>query len=375
MRAVTSRKDAMAAFLSDSGWGAAELRPLPGDASTRHYIRLHLGTRTAMLMDQPGTAEAPAARADATPEQRRALGYNALARLAGADCARFVAASRYLRKCGLAAPDIYAADTAQGFLLLEDLGIALYTDILADGGDERVLYEGAIDGLVRLHADPAPAMLARDKPLFAYDETALLAEVDLLTEWFFPAALGHAADSSAIAEHRALWREALEGIAGGTPVFVHRDYHAQNLLWRGDRSGLARIGMIDFQDALAGSPAYDLVSLLEDARRDVATELADDMMERYLAKSRAHGATLDGERFRAEAALLAAQRNAKIIGIFARLAKRDGKARYLSHLPRVWGYIEQDLSHPGLRGLKQWYDRNIPSGVRGVLDIHAGAAA
>ena len=375
MKAANSRNQAMMAFLSDSGWGAAELRPLPGDASTRHYIRLHLGERTAMLMDQPGAAEAPAAPRDATQEQRRALGYNALARLAGADCARFVAASNYLRGRGLAAPEIYAADIAQGFLLLEDLGVALYTDVLADGGDEYTLYEAAIDGLVRLHADPAPALLAPDKPLFAYDETALIAEADLLTEWFFPAALGRPVESSALAEHRALWREALQRIAGGARVFVHRDYHAQNLLWRGDRSGLARIGMIDFQDALAGSPAYDLVSLLEDARRDVAPELAGAMMERYLEESRAHGAVLDPEGFRGEAALLAAQRNAKIIGIFARLAKRDGKPRYLAHLPRVWRYMEQDLSHPELRRLKHWYDRNIPADARGVLNIRAGAAA
>jgi N-acetylmuramate 1-kinase len=375
MKTVNTRSHAMTAFLSASGWGAAERRPLPGDASTRHYIRLHLGQRTAMLMDQPGAAETPTAAPDASPEDRAALGYNALARLAGADCARFVAASRYLRGCGLAAPDIYAADIAQGFLLLEDLGVALYTDILTDGGDERTLYEAAIDGLVRLHAERAPAMLAPDKPLFAYDETAQLAEVDLLTEWFFPAALGHPAESSAIAEHRALWREALQGIAGGTPVFVHRDFHAQNLLWRGDRSGLARVGMIDFQDALAGSPAYDLVSLLEDARRDVATELAEAMTDRYLARCRAHGAVLDEKRFRAQAALLAAQRNAKIIGIFARLAKRDGKSRYLAHLPRVWRYMEQDLSHPELRRLKQWYDRIIPADARGVLNIRAGAAA
>jgi aminoglycoside/choline kinase family phosphotransferase len=173
MKAVNSRSHAMTAFLSSSGWGAAERRPLADDASTRHYIRLHMGSRTAMLMDQPGVAEAPTAPPDATPEDRRVLGYNALARLAGADCARFVAASRYLRGCGLAAPDIYAADMAQGFLLLEDLGVALYTDILADGGDERTLYEAAIDGLVRLHAERAPAMLAPDKPLFAYGGAAL----------------------------------------------------------------------------------------------------------------------------------------------------------------------------------------------------------
>ena len=348
---------------------------MPADASSRHYVRLHLGARTAMLMDQPGAAETPTAPPDATPEDRRALGYNALARLAGADCARFVAASRYLRGCGLSAPEIYAADTAHGFLLLEDLGDALYTDILADGGNEHTLYEAAIDGLVKLHAERAPVVLAPDKPLFAYDETALLAEIDLLTEWFFPAALGRPAESSVIAEHHSLWREALQGVAGATPVFVHRDYHAQNLLWRADRTGLARVGMIDFQDALAGSPAYDLVSLLEDARRDVAPELANAMTDRYLAKSRAHGAVTDQEHFRAEAALLAAQRNAKIIGIFARLAKRDGKTRYLAHLPRVWRYMEHDLSHPGLRRLKQWYDRFIPRDARGVLNISAGAAA
>src|SRR6185312_13116999 len=190
MNVMSSREDNMAAFLTEAGWGAAERRALPGDASTRRYIRLHLGGRTAMLMDQPQSAEAPVASPDATAEERRALGYNALARLAGADCARFVAAARYLRKRGLAAPDIYAADTAHGFLLLEDLGVALYTDVLADGGDERTLYEAAIDGLVRLHAEPAPAALAPDKPLFAYDETALLAEIELLTEWFLPAALG-----------------------------------------------------------------------------------------------------------------------------------------------------------------------------------------
>src|SRR5258708_33911021 len=221
--------------------------------------------------------------------------------------------------------------------------MSFYTDILVDGGDEYDLYEAAIDGRVRLHPDPSPALLAQDKALFAYDETALIGELDLLTEWFFPAALGRQADASSLVEHRALWREALQGISRGTPVFVHRDYHAQNLLWRGDRSGLARVGMIDFQDALAGSPAYDLVSLLEDARRDVAPELAGAMTERYLAKCHAEGAVTDQERFHAEAALLAAQRNAKIIGIFARLAKRDGKPRYLPHFPRVGRYWEQDL--------------------------------
>lgn len=364
MNVIAARTDAVTTFLANAGWGAAERQPLPADASTRHYVRLHLGGRTAMLMDQPQGAEAPAAGPQATPEERRAQGYNALARLAGADCGRFVAAARYLRGRGLAAPDVYAADTAHGFLLLEDLGDDLYTDVLARGGDEQTLYETAIDALALLHAESAPVVLAADKPLFAYDQTAQLAEVDLLTEWFLPAALGRTADASEIDEHRALWREALTMQDGEAAVFVHRDYHAQNLLWREGQRGLARAGMIDFQDALAGSPAYDVVSLLEDARRDVPPELAIAMIRRYLERARINGAAADPDRFRASAALLAAQRNAKIIGIFARLAKRDNKPRYLAHLPRVWRYMEQDLQHPQLSPLKRWYDRTIPKDAR-----------
>ena len=375
MKPMNARTDAMAAFLTSAGWGTAERHPLPGDASTRRYIRLRLGDRTAMLMDQPQAAEAPAAGPNATAEERQALGYNALARLAGADCARFVAAARYLRGRGIAAPQIYAADTAQGFLLLEDLGDDLYTDVLEDGGDELALYEAAIDALVLLHAEPAPKALAGDKPLFAYDETAQLAEVDLLTEWFLPAALGRSADPAEAEEHRTLWRAALKTLDGNATVFVHRDYHAQNLLWLGGRSDLGRVGVIDFQDALAGSPAYDLISLLEDARRDVPPALARVMTRRYLDRARVDGTEVDPERFRASAALLAAQRNAKIIGIFARLAKRDKKPRYLAHLPRVWRYMEQDLQHPALKPLKLWYDRTIPKEARGALNVDAGVMA
>jgi hypothetical protein len=368
MNVMNSREDMMAAFLSDAGWAKAERRPLPGDASTRHYIRLRQGADTAMLMDQPQNAESPQAGPGASVEERRMLGYNALARLAGADCARFVAGAHYLRQQGLAAPDVYAADTTHGFLLLEDLGNDLYTDVLAGGGSEYQLYETAIDALVQLHAQAAPAALASDKPLFAYDETAQLAEIDLLTEWFLPLALGRPAAEGDVEEHRALWREALRSLDRSISVFVHRDYHAQNLLWREDRGGLDRVGVIDFQDALAGSPAYDLVSLLEDARRDVAPDLAGAMTELYIARTPVREIRRDAESFRAAAALFAAQRNAKIIGIFARLAKRDAKPRYLEHLPRVWRYMERDLAHPALASLRRWYDRMIPQALRGPLN-------
>src|SRR6266702_784906 len=357
---MSDRETAMKDFLVRSGWGAASVTPLPGDASTRRYARLAMGDRKAMLMDQPQGAEAPAAPPGAGEEVRRALGYNAVARLAGADCARFIAAAHWLRGHGLAAPDIYAADHAHGFVILEDLGDALFAEVLAGGGDEKKLYQAAVEVLAKIHAKDAPAALSSDKPLFEYDQTALVAETDLLTEWFLPLALGRRASDEEVAEHRKLWRAALARIGGGRRVFVHRDYHAENLLWLPERDGIARVGLIDFQDAVAGSPAYDLISLIEDARRDVSPELAEAATAHYLATMKAQGAVVDEAKFRREMAVMAAQRNAKIVGIFARLYKRDGKARYLASLPRVWAYLERDLAHPALADLRAWYDRVIP---------------
>ena len=365
-RTPSDRNVAMRDFLAHSGWGAATVSPLPGDASTRHYARLSLGNRKAMLMDQPQGVEGSIAPANASEETRRALGYNAVARLAGPDCGRFAAAAAWLRAHGLAAPDIYAADQRQGFVILEDLGDALFAEVLADGGDEKKLYEAAVEVLARIHVNDAPTSLSSDKPLFDYDQAALLAEIDLMTEWFLPLALGRAATNAEIAEHRCLWREVLAGVAGGRRVFVHRDYHAQNLLWLPDRDGVARVGLIDFQDAVAGSAAYDLISLTEDARRDVSPELAAAATRHYLTAMKKQGSSVDEAQFRHEMAVMAAQRNTKIVGIFARLYSRDGKARYLDFLPRVWGYLDRDLAHPSLAGLKAWYDRVIPKENRAL---------
>jgi aminoglycoside/choline kinase family phosphotransferase len=368
------RRDEMHDFLRASGWGDAAISPLPGDASTRHYLRLHQDGKNAMLMDQPQNAEAPQCPVGATPEQRKALGYNSVARLAGADCGRFVAAADFLRGKGLSAPEIYAADVPQGFVLIEDLGDDLFADVLAGGnGDEHALYATAIDALARLHVDSAPANLSADKPLFAYDETALLAETDLLPEWFIPVALGRSATDEERSEHRALWREVLRPVLASQPVFVHRDYHAQNLFWLSGRKGAARIGMIDFQDAVAGTTSYDLISLLEDARRDVPPDLAEAMTRRYVDQMRNSMAAFDEEAYRAEAAIMSAQRNAKIAGIFARLCNRDGKPRYLSYLPRVWRYLDRDLEHPALKPLQAWYDRKIPADARHQLRVGEAA--
>jgi len=363
---TAERTDAMDIFLTASGWGAAQRIPLPGDASTRRYVRLAMNGRRAMLMDQPQSAETPPAPTDATPQERRALGYNALARLAGGDVARFVAVSKFLRDNGLSAPDILAADPKLGFAIIEDLGDDLYADVLDHGGNESELYAAAADVLARLHEQAAPATMPAGVPLHLYDETAQIAEIDLVTDWFIPMALGRAARADEVAEHRALWRAALDETRKAPPVFIHRDYHAQNLLWLPQREGVARVGLIDFQDAVAGSRAQDLMHLVEDARRDVSAELAAATKAHYLRAMAERGIALDAERFGAEMAIIAAQRNARIVGVFSRLYKRDGKARYLGFLPRVWGYLNRDLEHPALADLKAWYDRTIPREKRGA---------
>jgi N-acetylmuramate 1-kinase len=360
---MSDRQTEARTFLDRAGWRDATVMPLPGDASTRHYARVEKGGRKAMLMDQPQHAEQPTAPAGASPDERRALGYNAVARLAGGDVGRFVAVANHLRGLGLSAPEIHAADPAAGFALIEDLGDGLYADVIGHGADEHTLYRAAAEVLATLHANPAPSLLPPDKPLHAFDETALEAEIDLMTQWYLPHALGRDAAADEIAEHRALWRDATARVREAAPLFVHRDYHAQNLIWRPDRKGAARVGLIDFQDAVAGTRAYDIVSLIEDARRDVPPAIADDTTAHYLAATGA-----DREGLRAQMAVMAAQRNAKIAGIFARLNKRDGKPRYLSYLPRVWGYLNGDLEHPALAKLKSWYDRTIPRDLRGTSD-------
>jgi aminoglycoside/choline kinase family phosphotransferase len=222
---------------------------------------------------------------------------------------------------------------------------------------------------VQLHAETPPDLLQAEGltwPLLTYDTLALKVATDTFLEWW-PKFAGLAAfRAEAVAEWDALWAPVWVRGEAGASVFCHRDYHAQNLLWLPGRAGLAKVGLIDFQDAVAGSPAYDLISLTEDARRDVSPELAEAATRHYLAAMREQGSVVDEAAFRHEMAVMAAQRNAKIVGIFARLHKRDGKARYLAFLPRVWGYLERDLSHPALPGLKAWYDQVIPKDRRAV---------
>ncbi len=366
-----SRPEQMGAFIKTAGWGGAELHPLAGDASTRRYVRLARRGVTAMLMDQPRGTETAACPPDASDAERRKLGYNAMARLAGPDCRPFAALSSFLRGHGLSAPEILAHDYDAGFLLIEDFGDGRFADLMAGGKAEHPFYEAAIDVLADFHRVAAPKTLAVPGAgavhLLGYDPVAMEAEVLLLAEWFYPAAAGKPISDAARDEFVAAWRQALGQLRTASPVVVLRDYHAENLMWLDDRQGVARAGLLDFQDALAGSPAYDLISLTEDARRDVSVDLAKAMTDRYIQLRRRADAQFDEEAFRFAAALLAAQRNTKIVGIFSRLWKRDGKPRYTQYLPRMWGYLDRDLSHPALAQLKAWFDRHIPRAWRGEL--------
>lgn len=333
-------------FLARAGWSKAVATPMAGDASTRSYERLNLGGRSAILMNAPPAAEGAACPPGASPEERRRLGYNAMARLAGPNLNAFVAIAETARKAGLSAPGIIFADPSTGFAIIEDLGDDLFARAIPKGAPEFDLYAAAIDALLALReASPAPPKTAGYQML-AYDETAMEAEAMLVPDWYWPHLKGEAASDELKALYRAAWAPVLNKLPAPS-IMVLRDYHAENLLWLPARDGFKRAGIIDFQDGLVGNPAYDLVSLLEDARRDVSPELAEAMIRRYAAGASAI-AGFDEAEFRRDYAILGAQRNAKILGIFARLINRDGKPRYAEFFPRVEAHFRRDLSHPDL---------------------------
>jgi N-acetylmuramate 1-kinase len=287
--------------------------------------------------------------------------YSAIAHLAET-VVPFVATASALRQQGLSAPRVYQADLQQGLLIIEDLG------------DERVVageppapivecYETAVDVLLHLHdrlqPDVLPVAPKVEYRIPAYDMDAFLIEAELLLDWYLPR-LGTAATDEMRASFQALWREALQGAIDATPTLVLRDYHSPNLLWLPNRQDIARIGLLDFQDAVMGPPAYDVASLLQDARVDVpeATEVA--LLGRYVRSRRARDPEFDGAQFIKMYVTLAAQRASKVLGIFARLDQRDRKPQYLRHIPRVWTYLQRSLAHPSLAPLNEWYNRHVP---------------
>jgi N-acetylmuramate 1-kinase len=273
------------------------------------------------------------------------------------DVRPFLAIARLLQALGFSAPAILAEDVAAGLLLLEDFGDATYTRLLAQGAAEEPLYALAVDLLVALHRDFDPAVAAHVPP---YDDARLLNEAALLVDWYLPAVTGKPTAPALREEYLALWRRLLPLARAVPESLVLRDYHVDNLMLLSDREGVAACGLLDFQDAVIGPVTYDLVSLLEDARRDVPPELAAAMRARYLEAFPG----LDRAAFDASYAVLGAQRNCKIVGIFTRLWQRDGKPQYLAHIPRVWRLIEGDVAHPDLAPLAAWLDRHIPADLR-----------
>ena len=317
------------AFGADAGWGGATEAPLAGDASARRYVRLSQGDATAVLMDDPPPGHSVAA---------------------------FVCIAGLLRGMGYSAPAVLAADEGRGFALLEDLGDDSFSALLAGPAArslEDTLYEAATDFLIDLHRQPVPPGLRR------YDVAWMLDDARL----FLESIAGGGGAASGAAAFDAAWRRPLYEAAAGVQALCLRDFHAGNLMWlpaRGDGSsggsGVRRVGLLDFQDARSGPAAYDLVSLLQDARRDLDAGLEAAMIARYLRAS----PDLDEAAFRAGYAILGAQRAVRIVGVFHRLARRDGKTGYLAHLPRIWGHLDRNLSHPALGPVRDWFDRWCP---------------
>jgi aminoglycoside/choline kinase family phosphotransferase len=327
---VADSHERVASFAAAHGWPGAAVAPLAADASFRRYFRICLAGRTAVVMD------APPAKEDIRP---------------------FVRLARHLVAMGYSAPRVLAADEAVGLALLDDLGDATFTRLLASGADEGALYTLATDLLIDLHRRPAAEAVPAGLP--PYDDRRLVDEAALLPDWFLPA-VGTAVAAAAREAYLASWRAVLPEARRVKATLVLRDFHVDNLMRVEGRKGIGACGLLDFQDAVAGPVTYDLVSLLEDARRDVPEALAAAMIARY----RAAFPALDSAAFEASYAILGAQRHAKVIGIFTRLCVRDGKPGYLAHIPRVWRMLERALVHPALAPVAAWFDRHVPAAAR-----------
>ncbi|MBA4160517.1 MAG: aminoglycoside phosphotransferase [Novosphingobium sp.] len=309
-------------FLATAGWAGAQVEPLAGDASFRRYFRIRRGENSAMLMDAPPPGEDPAP---------------------------FLRSAKWLDANGMRAPHILAEDATRGLVLLEDFGDVRMREYVDQwGDDERAVYRAAIDALVDLHRLPPG-------PFLDYSLSEYQRETRIFLEWYCPAQ-SLTVDAAGFAK---AWEEVLSQLLPRQRpgVCVLRDYHAENIMLLGSTE---KQGLLDFQDALNGHPAYDLVSLLQDARRDVSPELEAEIFDYYVEQAGT------GADFLADYAALGAQRNTKIVGIFVRLWKRDGKPKYLSYIPRVWALLERDLCHPALEPVAQWFDANVPMQLRAM---------
>ncbi len=326
-------------FLAGAGWPGAARRLLAGDASFRRYDRLTMGGASAVLMD------APPPREDVRP---------------------FIRVASLLTGLGLSAPRILAADEEAGLLLLEDLGDDTYARLLGAGADESALYRLAVDFLIELHRRVTPEGLAQLPP---FDDERALREVRVPLEWYWPAVMAEPIDARLRDTYISAWASVLPLRHAVPESIALFDFHIDNLLWLPERPGAAACGVLDFQDAVRAPVPFDLMSLIEDARRDVAPALAEALIQRYLAAFPA----LERSAFMQSFAVLGAQRHARILGTFARLWRRDAKPVYLSHLSRVWRQLEAALGHPATRPVRDWFDRHWPADRRVPLVAEASA--
>jgi len=354
--AQVARLGSLRTFLEGAGFLDAGRERMPGDASTRSYARLVRDDGTSILMNSPRRPDGPAIYDGKS--------YSAAVHLAE-DVKPFVAIANGLRARGFSAPAIRHADLDLGFLITEDFGSAS----IIDGDPPQPIaerYEAAVDMLAALHRESLPEtlpltpQLAYDIPVFDID--AWLVEIGLMVEWYLPdrgSELSHQRRD----EFFAMWRTLLEKPAAAPQTWVLRDFHSPNIIWLDDRTGILRVGLIDFQDAVLGPAAYDLVSLLQDARIDVPEQLELTLLTRYIRARRAADASYDAASFAELYAIMSAQRNTRLLGTFARLNRRDGKPQYLRHQPRIWTYLNRSLAHPALAAFREWYAADVPPPV------------
>ena len=351
--AQVARLQALRQFLDDAGYADARRLRMPGDASTRSYARLVRDDGVVILMNAPRRPDGPTVYDGKS--------YSAAVHLAE-DVKPFVAVDNGLRARGFSAPSIHHADLDAGFLITEDFGSAGFIE----GDPPRPIaerYEAATDMLAALHREALPEILPV-APQITYaipifDTDALLVEVGLMLEWYMPDRGAEPTDNMR-AEFVMMWRDLLSKPASAARTWVLRDFHSPNLIWLDERPGTARVGIIDFQDAVLGPAAYDLVSLLQDARVDVPEQLELALLTRYIKARRASDNSFDPAGFAELYAIMSAQRNTRLLGTFARLNRRDGKPQYLRHQPRIWTYLNRSLAHPALARAREWYSANVP---------------
>jgi tRNA threonylcarbamoyl adenosine modification protein YjeE len=351
--ATVKRLSALRAFLERSGAMRATRKRMAGDASTRSYARLIADGRSTILMNSPAKSD--------TQLIYGGKSYLAAVHLAD-DIVPFVAIGRALHERGFSAPAIHQVDLDEGFLICEDLGSeGVLTGTPPVPVEER--YHAAADVLVALHRRPLPKQLPvegrPDYAIPAFDTAAMLIEAGLLLDWYLPDR-GVEVTAAMRDQFSALWRQLLDQALAVPPTWVIRDFHSPNLMWLAGRQGLARVGIIDFQDAVLGPPAYDVVSLGQDARVDIPEVLEIALVSRYVRGRKADDTSFDPAAFAQSYAMMSAQRNTRLLGVFSRLNRRDGKPYYLRHRPRIWAYLHRALAHPSVAGIKAWFEANVP---------------